>query len=363
MRIKKILAKNYSEALTQVKNELGEDALIISTRTLEAEPRSGSTAGNTNRVEITAAFEPAEKNENRPGKGGFENPPLYKTNEDDLDLKALIFTLLTRAERAQTLGLKSHQLVTYSQLVESGLSEQLAAKIIEKANGAEHAGKPGPQSESQIIRNLMKRTLLCDGAIKLDGEKTKKVVFVGPTGAGKTTTIAKLAADFVFRQKKKVAMATLDTYRIGAIDQLRVYGDIMRIPVDAASNREELQAIVNKHADKDLLLIDTAGKSPKETGYSDQLKVILQDSEDVETQLVLSVTAQEKVFQESVKQFSALGIDRVLFTKIDEGMSFGALLNFSLRTRIPFSYFTMGQRVPEDIEVANKEKVIKLIFN
>jgi flagellar biosynthesis protein FlhF len=362
MRIKKILAKNYSEALTQVKNELGEDALIISTRTLETEPRSGE-AENIDRVEITAAFEPSEKNENGSGIGVVENSESVKVDEDDLDLKALIFTLLTRTERAQSLGLKSHQLVAYSQLVESGLNERLASKIIEKASGAELAGKPGTQSESQVIRDLMKRALLCDGEIKLDGQKTKKVVFVGPTGAGKTTTIAKLAADFTFRQKKKVAMATLDTYRVGAIDQLQIYGDIMRIPVDAASNREELQAIVNKHADKDLLLIDTAGKSPKETGYSDQLKEVLQSLGDVETQLVLSVTAQEKVFQESVKQFSALGIDRVLFTKIDEGMSFGALLNFSLRTRIPFSYFTMGQRVPEDIEVANKEKVIKLIFN
>jgi flagellar biosynthesis protein FlhF len=158
-------------------------------------------------------------------------------------------------------------------------------------------------------------------------------------------------------------MATLDTYRMGAVDQLRIYGDIMRVPVETAHNRNELQAIVKKHADIDLLLIDTAGKSPKETDYSDQLQGILKDLGDVETQLVLSVTAQEKIFLESVKQFSLLGIDRVLFTKMDEGMSFGALFNFSLRTRIPFSYFTMGQRVPEDIEVANREKVIKLIFN
>jgi flagellar biosynthesis protein FlhF len=362
MRIKKILAKNYSEALAQVKNELGEDALIISTRSLEPDPRSDGTE-NAGRVEITAAFEPQEKDENVRGEGAVGNPQSLRFHEDDLDLKALIFSLLTRTERAQSLGLKSHQLVAYSQMVDSGLSERLAAKIIEKASVDDSAEKPGPQSESQIIRNLMKRALLCNGEIKLDGKKTKKVVFVGPTGAGKTTTIAKLAADFAFRQKKKVAMATLDTYRMGALDQLRIYGDIMRIPVETAHNRDELQAIVKKHADKDLLLIDTAGKSPKEKDYSNQLQGILKDLGDVETQLVLSVTAQEKIFLESVKQFSQLGIDRVLFTKMDEGMSFGALFNFSLRTRIPFSYFTMGQRVPEDIEVANREKVIKLIFN
>lgn len=362
MRIKKILARNYTEALTQVKNELGEDALVISTRSLDPDPALGGT-GISGGVEITAAFEPSEKSQKVEGEGVIGNPESVQFNEDDLDLKALIFTLLTRTERAQSLGLKSHQIETYSRLVEGGLSERLASKIIEKASVEELAKKPGPQSESQVIKNLMKQVLLCDGEIKLDGEKTKKVVFIGPTGAGKTTTIAKLAADFSLRQKKKVAMVTLDTYRMGAVDQLRIYGEIMRVPVESAESRDELKAIVQKHSDKDLLLIDTAGKSPKESAYSGQLGMMLKGLGNVETQLVLSVTAQEKIFQESVKQFSALGIDRVLFTKIDEGMSFGPLFNFSLRTRIPFSYFTVGQRVPEDIEVANREKVIKLIFN
>lgn len=362
MRIKKILAKNYSEALTRVKNELGEDALIISTRSLKSESRLDKN-GNAEMVEITAAFEPSGKNANVEGQGRTMNAEPSPFKEDDLDLKALIFTLLTRTERAQSLGVKSHQLETYSKLVEGGMSERLACKIIEKAGVEELAGNIDPQSESQVIRNLMKQILLCKGQIELDGKGTKKVVFVGPTGAGKTTTIAKLAADFALRQNKKVVMATLDTYRMGAVDQLRIYGDIMRVPVETAENRNELNAIVKKHADKDLLLIDTAGKSHNEKAYSGQLGDMFRDFANVETQLVLSVTAQEKIFQESVKQFSPLGIDRVLFTKMDEGMSFGPLFNFSLRTRIPFSYFTMGQRVPEDIEVANREKVIKLIFN
>ncbi len=362
MRIKKILANNYTEALTKVKNELGEDALIISTRSLESDPAMGGTR-NAERVEITAAFEPSGKNGYEEWGGKLKNAPSSPFKEDDLDLKSLIFTLLTRTERAQSLGLKSHQLETYSKLIEGGLSERLACKIIEKASGGDLAENAGSQSKSLVIKNLMKQVLLCKGEIELDGKRTKKVVFVGPTGSGKTTTIAKLAADFALRQNKKVAMVTLDTYRMGAVDQLRIYGDIMRVPVETAQNERELKAIVQKHADKDLLLIDTAGKSHQEKGYSEQLRTMLKELSDVETQLVLSVTTQEKIFQESVKQFSALGIDRVLFTKMDEGLSFGPLFNFSLRTRIPFSYFTMGQRVPEDIEVANREKVIKLIFN
>jgi len=358
MRIRKILAKNYSDALARVKQELGEDALVLSTRSLNP----GTTmadGGSLARVEITAAFEPFEsKEEVVTNNDPWMNGKTLK--EDDLDLKTLIFSLLTRTERAQTMGLKSHQVESYSRLVAGGLSEKLASKIVEKACTGQHRDS---RSESQEIVDLMKQVLLCDGEIKLDGKRTKKVVFVGPTGAGKTTTIAKLAADFTLRKKKKVAMVTLDTYRIGAIDQLRTYGEIMGVPVETAHNRKELQALVHKHADKDLLLIDTMGKSHTDKAYSSQLKGMLNALGSVETQLVLSVTAQEKILQESIKQFSILGIDRVLFTKMDEGLSFGSLFNFSLRTRIPFSYFTVGQRVPEDIEIANKEKVIKLIFN
>ncbi|GJL79994.1 MAG: flagellar biosynthesis protein FlhF [Nitrospinaceae bacterium] len=363
MRIRKFLAPSYSEALTTVKKELGEDALVLSTRSLSPGEILGQ-GKNVAKVEITAAFEPSEKKEPAIINGApwQEETPL-SLKEDDLDLKRLIFSLLTRTEKAQSMGLKSHQLETYSRLVEEGLNERLASKIVETANKKNPEEIRDPQTERQTIVDLMKRVLRCDGAIKLDGKRTKKVMFVGPTGAGKTTTIAKLAADYALRQKKKVAMMTLDTYRIGAIDQLRIYGEIMGVPVESASNRKELQAIVRKHQDKDLLLIDTMGRNHKDKSYSGQLKVMLNALGSVETQLVLSLTTQEKILQEAVKQFSLLGIDRVLFTKMDEAVSFGSLINFSLRTRIPFSYFAVGQKVPEDIEVANKEKVIKLIFN
>jgi flagellar biosynthesis protein FlhF len=363
MRIRKILANNYSEALTKVKQELGEDALVLSTRSLNPGTTSGK-ATNSARVEITAAIEPSDSKEQTVTKSGpWNDDKSLSLKEDDLDLKTLIFSLLTRTERAQTMGLKSHQLESYSRLVAGGLSERLASKIVEKASRGHPVENRDSQSERQEIVELMKQVLLCDGEIKLEGKRTKKVIFVGPTGAGKTTTIAKLAADFALRKKKKVAMVTLDTYRIGAVDQLSTYGEIMGVPVETAHNSKELQAFVQKHADKDLLLIDTMGKSHKDKAYSGQLQVMLKALGTVETQLVLSATTQEKILQESMKQFSKLGIDRVLFTKIDEGLSFGSLFNFSLRTRIPFSYFTTGQRVPEDIEIANKEKVIKLIFN
>jgi flagellar biosynthesis protein FlhF len=186
---------------------------------------------------------------------------------------------------------------------------------------------------------------------------------VGPTGVGKTTTLAKVAADYAIRKNKKVALVSLDTYRLGAVDQLQIYGDIMNLPVEVASGKSELREIVNKHSDKDLILIDTTGRSHRDKEYSQQLKEIFDAVGGVETHLVLSVTAQEKLFSTTYQQFLPLGVDRVLFTKLDEGLNFGALFNFSVRNRVPLSYFTVGQNVPEDLEIAGPDKVISLIFN
>ena len=137
----------------------------------------------------------------------------------------------------------------------------------------------------------------------------------------------------------------------------------MKVPVDVATGPRDFQKLLGKHSDKDFIFVDTTGKCHKDHEYANRLNEILRKSGPVETHLVLSVTLQEKIFEETFKQFSSLKPDKVLFTKLDEGINFGALFNFSLRTRLPFSYFTTGQRVPEDIEVADREKVIRLIFN
>ena len=183
------------------------------------------------------------------------------------------------------------------------------------------------------------------------------------TGAGQTTTISKIAADLIYRQKKKVALVSLDTFRVGGIEQLQIYGDIMGIPVETAQDNSGLEECVKRHSDKDVILIDTMGRCHKDHDYSAQLSKIFEGLDEIETHLVLSAVSNEKQFMKSYKQFSPLEINRVLFTKIDEGLNFGSVVNFSLRTRLPLSYLTTGQRVPEDIEVAVQDRVIRLIFN
>ena len=353
MRIKKFTANNYADALEQVKRELGEEALIMSTRSIK--PNTPLSVRNTaSKVEITAAVE-------------FKESPVAALEEDlqlegdsGLDMKSLIFNLLSEKGQAQTLGLKSNQVETYSHLVRNGLDENLASKILKKTKGN---SDENPEKEKLRVKNLMKKVIPFEGEINLRPDGPKLVAFVGPTGVGKTTTIAKVAADYAIRKNKKVALVSLDTYRLGAVDQLQIYGDIMQLPVEVAGGKQDFCDIVNRNRDKDLILIDTTGRSHRDQDYSRQLKEIFDAAGEVEVHLVLSVTSQEKLFSTTFQQFSPVGVDRVLFTKLDEGLSFGPLFNFSVQNRVPLSYFTIGQSVPEDLEIAAPDRVISLIFN
>ena len=362
MQIKKYIADNYSSALARIKQEMGNDALILTTRSIRE--KSDWDGRSASKVEITAAIDSSATN--------FKNATKVKVSETNFklpdfdeefepDVKLLLYSLLSQTERAQSLGLKSHQLELFSHLAANGVNEKIIAKIFSKLT--DDAPNNVVSTKAQLIK-IMRRLIICSGGIEIPkGQSPKKVVLIGPTGAGKTTTIAKIAADLVYRQQKKVALISLDTFRVGGIEQLGIYGDIMKIPVEAAQSQIELEESVRRHSNKDVILVDTMGRSHKDRTYSVQLSEVFEKIGEIETHLVLSMGSNEKQFLESYKQFSSFGINRVLFTKLDEGVNFGAMFNFSLRSRLPLSYFTTGQRVPEDIEVAEREKVIRLIFN
>jgi flagellar biosynthesis protein FlhF len=362
MRIKKFTASNYSIALQLVKQELGADALILSTRSIKpTSPIAGRMEAI--QVEITAAVEYTPPNDVQEIQNSSERDNIKLPEKNDADLKSLIYSLLSKTDQAQSMGLRPHQFDTYTHMVKSGLDEKLAAKILKRALEQDSEQADGSGKYSTKVINLMKNVLPCKGEIDLSSLGPKIVAFVGPTGVGKTTTVAKIAAEYALRRNKKVAMVSLDTYRLGAIDQLEIYGEIMEVPVEVARGKEDLRHIVTKHKDKDLILIDTTGRSHQDKDYSRQLKEVFDTVGGVEIHLVLSVTAQEKLFSATYHQFSSMGLDRVLFTKLDEGLSFGPLFNFTVQNRLPISYLTSGQQVPEDLEVARPERVISLIFN
>ncbi|MBV5306531.1 MAG: flagellar biosynthesis protein FlhF [Desulfobulbaceae bacterium] len=193
----------------------------------------------------------------------------------------------------------------------------------------------------------------------------QRIALVGPTGVGKTTTLAKIAAHYLSNFSSSIALITIDTYRIAAVEQLKVYGAIMNLPVEVVISPEQLEQALLRHADKELILIDTAGRSPKDSLCIKELATFLRTDLAIDKHLVLSATTRESELFETIKRFSILGIDNTIITKTDECATLGVMLDIQQQDRsstIPFSWITNGQRVPEDLLTASPEIVAKLIL-
>jgi len=215
------------------------------------------------------------------------------------------------------------------------------------------------------LRGLLAENLAglikCSGSLRMKKNGPRIMAIVGPTGVGKTTTIAKLAAMHALNRGSSVAMVTTDNFRVGAIEQLKTYAKIMDIPLEVVATSQELAKVLARHSDKDLILIDTAGRSHKDAERLEELRGYLQCHPGIETYLCMSATTRARELDEIVATFGVLPITRFLFTKLDESESFGCLVNTHLKHKLPISYLTTGQKVPEDIEVATSRKIAALV--
>ena len=200
------------------------------------------------------------------------------------------------------------------------------------------------------------------GPLRMKKNGPRIIALVGPTGVGKTTTTAKLAAMYAMHKGAKVALVTTDNFRVGAFEQLKTYSKIMGVPLEIAVTSQELAKATETHADKDLIIIDTAGRSPKDHGRLDELKALLDSGLDIEMHLCLSATTRDKELTDAITNFSVLPISSLLFTKLDEAENLGSIVNTHHRSKLPLSYFTNGQMVPEDIVVATPRKLANLVM-
>ncbi len=248
-------------------------------------------------------------------------------------------------------------------LVECGIDAEAAATI---ARFAEPQMNSSQRHNPDACRRFLARTVAglvqTTGRLWQSGQPQKRVALLGATGVGKTTSIAKLAAEAITESGARVALVTIDTYRIAAVEQLKIYGEIMGIPVDVVLSPDQLQEAFRRHADKDLILIDTAGRSPQDSLRIAELNEFLGAGAGVENCLVLPATTEERLLQKTYEAFSALPLSRLIFTKLDETDRCGSLINISTRNNLPLAYLTNGQRVPEDLLLAEPQNVADLVM-
>jgi flagellar biosynthesis protein FlhF len=257
---------------------------------------------------------------------------------------------------------------------ENTLLEQLARELREEELSPEGIEllleqlRPAAEDGAELeeLRGILAETLAglvkCSGSLRMKKSGPRIMAIVGPTGVGKTTTIAKLAAMHALNRGASVAMVTTDNFRVGAIEQLKTYAKIMDLPLEVVATSQELAKVLARHADKDLILIDTAGRSHKDAERIEELKGYLECHPGIEAYLCMSATTRSRELDEIVATFGVLPISRFLFTKLDESESFGCIVNTHLKHKLPISYFTTGQKVPEDIEVATSRKLAALVI-
>lgn len=252
----------------------------------------------------------------------------------------------------------------YNTMLENELDEKYVNQILEDADKNRKANVPFDYILANIYQKMVLKFGKSEGIVPA-AEGTKAVFFIGPTGVGKTTTIAKVASKFVMEEKKRVALLTTDTYRIAAAEQLRTYANILEVPFRVIYTEEELVAAVEDFQDYDYIFVDTAGHSHQNEEQLENMKSLMDSVKDiVEKQcfLVLSATTKYRDLIRIAENYKTVADYELIFTKLDETTSLGSLLNVKMQTDVPIAYVTCGQNVPNDIEQFNPQKTVKQLL-
>jgi flagellar biosynthesis protein FlhF len=251
----------------------------------------------------------------------------------------------------------------YANLIEAEVEDDIARDLICRLKDS--AGPEVLANTAAATRRLVEMVeadLQCGGPIRVTPGRRRVVALVGPTGVGKTTTIAKLAANFRLRDGVKIGLITVDTYRIAAVEQLRTYAEIIDLPMKVVTGPTEMQKALDELAGMDLVLIDTAGRSPRDEPRIQELKSLLAEAQVDEVHLVLSLTGSARGLEANAARFAPAGVTSLILTKLDEAMGLGAIVSTARKLPLPISYITTGQDVPDDIEVARSARLASLVL-
>lgn len=417
MEVKTYQARNIQEALTLIRGDLGPDAAILHTRELRAGALWRLLPG-MRRIEVTAALDVTVPSR-LPAQVAISSPPVENTavptrpspsspartsNRDVLQFAAPRTIANRRSDDRDAAGLELdmvsrntfHQAVVgqlsalqsmvselyrrsqdtpdqpeipeslfhiYARLLDAEVEEGLARELVEELRAATSTTDRGdPLLLEARLKRLLSAEISVGGAIRLVPGECRVVALIGPTGVGKTTTLAKLAAHFRLREKRQVGLITVDTYRIAAVEQLRTYAEIIDLPMEVVSTPRDMRHAIARLAHLDLVLIDTAGRSPSDELKIQELKSFLAEAGAHEAHLVLSSVASAATLERAARQFAPCGVSGLTLTKLDEAGGLGNLLPLLRASRLPLRYLTDGQNVPDDIQPADASKLVERIF-
>ena len=294
----------------------------------------------------------------RPSEAGGD---LGMLQEEIVEMRRMLEVLIAEAPPT---GMPQDFAPRYRELIETGMCRKLAASLV--GGIVRHCDLRVLQSNPRVLTEKLKfeiqRLVSVTHGLRLGEGGRKVVALVGATGVGKTTSLAKLAAMYALQERARVALITTDTYRVAAPEQLRVYANIVGLPLLVANDTEELRAALEEFGDYDLVLVDTAGGSPFNTEQTEELRGMLAAAKPDETLLVLNANTHLEEMRNAVTGFKPLKPTSVMFTKLDETRRYGAMVSLAAETGLPMGYFSNGQNVPDDIEVASPSKLAKLLL-
>lgn len=362
MIIKRYVADNMSEAMQKIRYDLGSNAIIVSQRKIRRKGLIGFFCKKI--VEVTAAIESDKKYEEIKVEPVTNTPIINNQikSKDEINSNGEILREIKKInEKINNLNNNKEEIEntkikiktkTESILENSDVIDKVIKKVVSRVNNNKLQISEMEKSKIVIEKMIPKG--------KEEGES--RIVLVGPTGVGKTTTIAKLAGRFSIQEKKKVGLITIDTYRIGAVDQLRTYAEIIKIPFQVVYNVNDMDKALEKLKDCEIILVDTTGRNCKNMMQLSELRSYIEKVGTDNINLVLSATTKNKDLEAIINGYKVLNYKQIIITKLDETTTYGSLLNAIEASKKPISYVTTGQTVPDDILKLSPREIANLVL-
>lgn len=375
MKIKRYEANTIESALYQIRQELGPDALILHTQKIRKKGLLGllkrdafevTAAIDVNTIDNKQGAQQTNKAElpvkNNGGGAAKISGDLGVLKEQLSDVNVLVTNLKKQLLTPLLKTMSPQYIDAFNKLINSQVEPELAEEIIATIHkAAQEEVLHNDKEIKEFIVSSLASKIKSSGPIKVKDSR-KVIALIGATGVGKTTTLAKLAAHFALIEKKKIALITADTYRIAAVDQLHTYSNIIGIPLEVVVTPQECRMALANHSDKEIILVDTAGRSPSNETQLKELRDLLDSIKPHEAHLVLSASSGYQETLNAIETFDNEFLSKLIISKVDEALSLGQFINIANKKQLPFSYITNGQNVPQDFEVFNSKQFAKRIL-